>query len=341
MSVLTTRDKSIDFIKGIAIYLVVLGHCWSISKDLFQFIYSFHMPLFFCISGYLFSSKKKYGDFLIAKFKTLIIPYILFFIFSFIISVSLLDREVTILQGLEYMIKGGKHCIYVCNWPLWYLPLFFLVSNILYFISKIKITAIRYIFLITSFLLSVPIQNYCNETIIGNFVPFALNSLCPALFFMLFAMEFRIIKNKVAPKIDKKTKRIATPILSAGLFVIGLLLAAGNSEQIVNIKSYTFMIYSLLMIQFIALICQGCENKYITYIGNNSLIILGFHRILIYVLREYFEVEKLLNHLHISKFAEAFLVSCVCILLICGTKELICSVVKCCKKHLYIKSKVL
>ena len=47
-----------DIVKGIGIILVVVGHfCW----DLTQFIYLFHLPLFFFVSGYLYN-EEKYGD---------------------------------------------------------------------------------------------------------------------------------------------------------------------------------------------------------------------------------------------------------------------------------------
>ena len=47
-----------DIVKGIGIILVVVGHfCW----DLTQYIYLFHLPLFFFVSGYLYN-EEKYGD---------------------------------------------------------------------------------------------------------------------------------------------------------------------------------------------------------------------------------------------------------------------------------------
>ena len=62
-----SRNLTIDFIRGIAILLVVLGHNiqYGSGNDfyqmenyfdslLFKFIYSFHMPLFALLSGYLF-----------------------------------------------------------------------------------------------------------------------------------------------------------------------------------------------------------------------------------------------------------------------------------------------
>lgn len=59
------RELYPDIIKGIAIILVVLGHCIQFGSafstnllffksSIFIAIYSFHMPLFMLISGYFF-----------------------------------------------------------------------------------------------------------------------------------------------------------------------------------------------------------------------------------------------------------------------------------------------
>ena len=75
-----SRNEYIDWLKGFAIILVVLGHCWTLDRGLFWLIYRFHMPLFFCISGYLFNNKRNFKDFLKIKLKTLIIPYMISFL---------------------------------------------------------------------------------------------------------------------------------------------------------------------------------------------------------------------------------------------------------------------
>lgn len=74
-----------DYLKGICIYLVVLGHCCRTIGDFYgydnsgadiwlvRFIYSFHMPLFMFISGY-FASHGKFRDVLKRKVSRLIIP---------------------------------------------------------------------------------------------------------------------------------------------------------------------------------------------------------------------------------------------------------------------------
>lgn len=47
------RDDRIDVMRGIAILLVVLQHSIGSSNIVGKSILSFHMPLFFVISGYL------------------------------------------------------------------------------------------------------------------------------------------------------------------------------------------------------------------------------------------------------------------------------------------------
>ena len=53
------RDTSIDITKAIGILLMILGHCTAIPYMPYRhFIFTFHMPLFFIISGYFFKSKE-------------------------------------------------------------------------------------------------------------------------------------------------------------------------------------------------------------------------------------------------------------------------------------------
>lgn len=72
----------LDTLKVMAIYLVVLGHIVSTTyqHDLKGIIYSFHMPLFFMISGYL--NKDKHNA-IKANVFALIVPYVLLCILYF------------------------------------------------------------------------------------------------------------------------------------------------------------------------------------------------------------------------------------------------------------------
>lgn len=82
------RDRSIDLSKGLAILFVYLGHsllyhpihmegmyhwCWVLGRV----IESFNMPMFFIISGYLFSkTKKSTVELYKGKTMRILIPYL-------------------------------------------------------------------------------------------------------------------------------------------------------------------------------------------------------------------------------------------------------------------------
>ena len=51
------RLDSIDLAKGIAIFLMILCHS-GMNNGITQWIYAFHMPLFFVVSGYLYNGQR-------------------------------------------------------------------------------------------------------------------------------------------------------------------------------------------------------------------------------------------------------------------------------------------
>ena len=70
------RDSTMDILKGIGILLVVVGHS-GCPIELHDFIYSFHMPLFFMASGYFFKEKvANPRNWCCKKLRTLYLPFI-------------------------------------------------------------------------------------------------------------------------------------------------------------------------------------------------------------------------------------------------------------------------
>jgi fucose 4-O-acetylase-like acetyltransferase len=75
----------IDIAKGIGIITVILGHM-SIPNILQRYIFSFHMPLFFFLSGYLFSQQSMSTlNYIKKRIRTILLPYVLFSIIIIII----------------------------------------------------------------------------------------------------------------------------------------------------------------------------------------------------------------------------------------------------------------
>ncbi len=309
------RDEYIDWLKGFAIFLVVYAHSWQISNTMFWFIYRFHMPLFFCISGYLFSSKKSFKDFIKTKIKTLILPYFVFFIISYLIT-NFLIKHVTIEKLLKAFLLNGKYLIYVNNWAIWYLVLFFIAAIIFYFIAKIKNKRVFTVVTIILGILTVPCYLFLKKIIGSEFIPFSMQVLPAAIFFMGIGKIYKE-NEKVFIELNKKTKII----LSFILFGLGLIISRKVDSQIISIDTYRYLISALFIIQFIVLITKDNKNKYIRYIGKNSLVILGVHRVLLKLLQNY-KVDDILKKCNIEGDFSAILISIGCIFLICVCHEI-------------------
>ena len=72
------RDTVLDITKAIGIILMVMGHL-HFSEDVFdKYIYAFHMPLFFIVSGILFNQDKTLKNTIISRAKALLVPYVVF-----------------------------------------------------------------------------------------------------------------------------------------------------------------------------------------------------------------------------------------------------------------------
>lgn len=122
------QDKNhyphIDVAKGIGILLVVFGHNWLVVDDkgeLFNIIFSFHMPLFFFLSGLFLKESVSLKKLTLSKIDSLLKPYL-----TTTIAISL---AYVILKNLS-PIDEIKNILYANGvdllWtPLWFLPSLF------------------------------------------------------------------------------------------------------------------------------------------------------------------------------------------------------------------------
>ena len=130
------RSNWIDFCRGGGIGLVLLGHT---SFPFHKFIYGFHMPLFFLISGLLWHEErsipyKKYA-------KRFLIPYAGFAALNFIADIVLHLRDLKSYPyekkviGILYS-RGTTEWMPNCS-PLWFLTCMFMGMSLLYIISQL------------------------------------------------------------------------------------------------------------------------------------------------------------------------------------------------------------
>ncbi|WP_413666317.1 acyltransferase family protein [Mucilaginibacter sp. Mucisp86] len=139
-----SRLNWIDYAKGLGIILVVFGHVIKglitvklIDPTFFyysvNFVYSFHMPLFFVLSGYFFlNSFNKRGTwpFVKIKLETIAYPFVIWSIIQTVIEIKLSAYTNNHLHS-----DVLASCLYIPRSQFWFLyALFFInILNVLFF----------------------------------------------------------------------------------------------------------------------------------------------------------------------------------------------------------------
>ena len=139
----TERIHWIDTLRAIAIIFVVVGHTSGIQhhEAAVKYIYSFHIPLFFLISGVLFNPKvteSGYVPFLRNQTRALLIPYFAWGLLTYLPWVVFSRHHGSYpdlsplkpLIGLLYGTGSGTWMIH--NGALWFLPCLF-ATRLLFF----------------------------------------------------------------------------------------------------------------------------------------------------------------------------------------------------------------
>ena len=133
------RFDEIDVLRGIGAFLMLIGHAITIHNIpeykppipyVFNAIYTFHMPLFFLISGLCFNwNGDDYPGYLAKKARRLLIPYLFFSLVTFILRRILPAFSLTRLTPAQTIInilfKGGE------IWFLYVLFTCFLIQPII------------------------------------------------------------------------------------------------------------------------------------------------------------------------------------------------------------------
>lgn len=191
------RDISLDIAKGILIFLVVWGHSiqfgfgyeygesYSCLKDwIFRMIYSFHMPLFMAISGYLFyySNRKPFKKVMFSRLKSIGIPYL---VYCTIMAIILIP---TVQMGGEFFLFLNTY-----KSGFWFLPsvLFNCMTvTVLTLISKKRQIIIALLLFSVTLYIIIP-----NDIIDGKYTCMYTCFVTGYLFNMLRSKSFTINKH--------------------------------------------------------------------------------------------------------------------------------------------------
>lgn len=298
------RENWADIAKLIAIFFMVWGHIGT-EPNIRNFIYTFHMPLFFFISGYFEKAEKKSVNFLLYKnFKALLIPYLSFSIFALFYCwiypynhpefypgvTSVQDFIIATFKGLIFMDDSISYRYFMPNSPLWFLIALFINKVLFIFLNKVfygkKWQVLMWGGIIILSLIIFPvlssIKYYSIDSAVMGFSLYvagylfnSYNLLCLIrsrswiIFIMtLLYMLFFAYRNG---SVD----------MDGGAF--------GNSIILFYINAIIGIIMVISFSELVSRVLNG-ENNILYFLGRNTLIILGLHGLFILMMKLVFKV---------------------------------------------------
>lgn len=286
---LSNRISEIDVAKGIGIILVVFAHV-NYTPFLLEYIYSFHMPLFFVLAGLVFDKERylSFADFLKRRVKNLICPYILFallsVLFECIINVYGNGFSSDTVYALFERLKGvvlSRGSADFFNAPLWFVLCLFAVEIIYYFISKFKPC-----FIVISCVPLVVFGWFLESEYFlfeNKMLPWSIDSALFALgFYALGNLMSGVFKAKIAALSDSKNKYLICSVIVVLSLAVGIPLAMANGKvslgsKILNngfILYLTGIIGTLLVVGLAVLLNK---SRFLIWCGQNSFYIMAIH----------------------------------------------------------------
>ena len=134
------RELWIDALKGIGIILVVAGHI-TYNPLLVKTIFMFHMPLFFLVGGWLHSTALSQRQYLGAKTRSLLVPYLSFLVILWPLELLVAFPEQTWTAEwmpsalIKPMLVGGQLLTGFAS-VFWFVTSYFLTQQLVHFLLR-------------------------------------------------------------------------------------------------------------------------------------------------------------------------------------------------------------
>lgn len=301
-----SRIAWIDVAKALAMALIVFGHV-DVSSFEQAFVYSFHIPVFIFLSGYCFSDRDRFSDFLKKKLLHIMVPYVFFGLFAIaayvVMAEYVSDLRVRSLGecfcGL--LMGNAKTENMTFNQHLWFLPCLFMMSVIFYGLKRLtdriteKLGADRIYGAVGMFAVTMLVSVVLLNLKISMCLPFSTEIAIKNMPF--FALGFLMkTSGKISGDADRKNKKQIFILAAGFLICIGLTAffayknyvhAPGMKYMILYHKDFygePLFFYGAAFAGTAAVVCLAKlipAFRCLTYLGRNTLSVLVMQKFLI------------------------------------------------------------
>jgi len=293
-SISSPRIAYLDVAKGIGILLVMLGHNYVKASvpGMEQFIFSFHMPFFFLLSGMLFKSDYPLMVLFKRRFATLIRPYLAAIILLY--SVYFFYTDIKIMSILRRLVRSLYASGNYIEWAqLWFLPHLFLLNIFvgalfLLFYGRIKWSWLRLVFLAVMLwggVTFLPIY-YMQEVIIAG-QTILLDGLPASMDLLLITAAYFLIGYETRRLVSERFFTSIWTLVISGLMLVALniifpyrmdfFFRTYDSFVVNTLEALSGSVFLLSLSSRIAL-NKNWLFATLKYFGQITIILLIFHQ---------------------------------------------------------------
>ena len=267
------RLESLDIAKGIGILLVVVGHTMSpvmeghsIIKWIYSIIYTFHMPIFFFISGYLatklVTKPVKKIELLKQRLVRLMIPYCSW-------AVVYLPMKIVMSEHVRFSSEYKWYSFFLGNNPdgqLWFLYVLFVISVFMIFLVNTKnITLLTVVFVIGS--------------LFAPLIPYSIGFTSISLTFSLYQVGFFFLGTLIALKCDlnKTTSNLPAFVVSVIILTSYSVVLWIHKNEVWFLQTTAAFCGVYICMYISNLLAKTHLKKPLSYLGKKSMEIYLLH----------------------------------------------------------------
>lgn len=290
------RIEWVDFSRGIGLIMVIAGHLFISGSYLSSVIFSFHMPLFFFLSGLLFRTDKCAHAFIKKKVNSLLIPFGMYvtvgIVFTLIIQIAKIFSGVTTSLTIKAILKdiyqGAPNVFYVGQ--LWFLISLFWVNIIAYFFVKyLKVYYLRIFVLLLFVLYVVTISPQVRAFLPGHLSPLMIDTSVMASVFFIIGYYLKDFIASLMCNLSCMKECIICSIT----FIVTLFSPLNGWVNIAIPKFGNIVLYfmfatsgiltTIVISDVVTKKCFCGIRNAITFLGANSMFIFAIHSLPVYL----------------------------------------------------------
>lgn len=289
-----SRNNSIDILKGVGITLMIMGHI-GFGGKFDRYIHSFHMPLFFIVSGYLYSEKREVPIkvLLLNKVKRFLVPYIFFAIVNYVCWLFVNIKKSNIFAPLGHLIWHNTEKLPICG-AIWFLTAIFWTEVIYIVIQRTVKNRVAKEIIIWGLSVGISIvQSYISFTLplsidigivcMGFYHVGHILRRIETTLLLNYMVTFKFNKGKIIPlmivvMLSNFVLTFVTPYINVKMRWYGIVPAFWGNAILGTIGFYLLALIIDHEEQFPFVIKIG---SLLATMGKNSIVFLGFNQLLI------------------------------------------------------------